>query len=82
MTAGKVSDVPVKKISLARAWRENRVVQGLLLIAPANLYLFLLIVLPLLLVVGLSFLSRGEYGQVLFKFDISKYTRMFDAVYG
>jgi len=82
MTAGKVSDVPVKKISLARAWRENRVVQGLLLIAPANLYLFLLIVLPLLLVVGLSFLSRGEYGQVLFKFDISNYTRMFDAVYG
>ena len=82
MTTTIVPKAPVKRISLARTLRENRVVQGLFLIFPANLYLFLLIVLPLLLVAGLSFLSRGEYGQVVFKFDPSNYTRLFDALYG
>jgi spermidine/putrescine transport system permease protein len=82
MTSTPVTKKPEEKISLAQALRENRVVQGLFLIFPANLYLFLLIVLPLLLVAGLSFLSRGEYGQVVFKFDPSNYTRLFDAIYG
>ncbi len=68
--------------SLGRTLRENRVVQGLLLIAPADLYLFLFIVLPLLLVVGLSFLSRGEYGQLVYKFNPGNYARLFDTVYG
>jgi spermidine/putrescine transport system permease protein len=62
--------------------RENRVAQGLFLIFPANFYLFLLIVLPLLLVTGLSFLSRGEYGQILFKFNLANYARLFNALYG
>ena len=68
MTSAQESGPRVDK-SLGRTLRENRIVQGLLLIAPADLYLFLLIVLPLLLVAGLSFLSRGEYGQVVFKFN-------------
>lgn len=71
-----------KKFSLVRALRENRVAQGLFLIFPANFYLFLLIVLPLLLVTGLSFLSRGEYGQILFKFNLANYARLFNALYG
>ena len=62
--------------------RENRVAQGLLLISPANIYLFLLMVLPLLLVVVLSFLSRGTYGDVVFKFNPSNYTRLLDPLYG
>jgi len=62
--------------------RENRVAQGLLLISPANIYLFLLMVLPLLLVVVLSFLSRGTYGDVVFKFNPSNYTRLLDPIYG
>jgi len=73
---------PAAKKSLVRTLRENRVVQGLLMIAPADLYLFLLIVLPLLLVAGLSFLSRGEYGQVVFKFNLGNYARLFNAIYG
>ena len=81
MTSVRESGQAGKK-SLGRTLRENRVVQGLLLIAPADLYLFLLIVLPLLLVAGLSFLSRGEYGQVVFKFNLGNYARLFDAIYG
>ena len=81
MTSVQESE-PAEKKSLVRTLRENRVVQGLLMIAPADLYLFLLIVLPLLLVAGLSFLSRGEYGQVVFKFNLENYARLFDVIYG
>jgi len=82
MTTAQATESPVEKFSLARTLRENRVAQGLFLISPANIYLFLLIVLPLLLVTGLSFLSRGEYGQVVFKFNLANYARLFDPLYG
>jgi len=71
-----------KKTSLLKTIRENRVAQGLLLISPANIYLFLLLVLPLLLVVVLSFLSRGTYGEVVFIFNPSNYIRLLDPLYG
>jgi spermidine/putrescine transport system permease protein len=71
-----------KRTSLIKTIRENRVVQGLALIAPANIYLFILMVLPLVLVVILSFLSRGTYGDVVFIFNLSNYSRLFDPLYG
>ncbi len=71
-----------EKTSLIKTIRENRVAQGLLLISPANIYLFLLMVLPLLLVVVLSFLSRGTYGDVVFIFNPSNYIRLLDPIYG
>jgi spermidine/putrescine transport system permease protein len=71
-----------KKSSVLKTIRESRVAQGLALIAPANIYLFLLMVLPLLLVVGLSFLSRGEYGNVVFIFNLTNYSRLLDPLYG
>jgi spermidine/putrescine transport system permease protein len=49
--------------------------------SPSNIYLFILIVLPLILVIGLSFLSRGTYGQVEFRLNLSNYTRLFDPLY-
>jgi spermidine/putrescine transport system permease protein len=61
--------------------RESRVFQGLALSAPANLYLLFFIVVPLLLIVVLSFLSRGAYGQVEFRFNLTNYTRLLDPVY-
>jgi spermidine/putrescine transport system permease protein len=82
MTTAEVSESTPKKFSLVKTLRENSTAQGLFLISPANLYLFLFVVFPLLLVAGLSFLSRGTYGQVEFRFNISNYTRLFDALYG
>jgi len=82
MTTAPASEAPAKKFSLGRSLRENRVAQGLFLISPANIYLFVLIVIPLLMVTVLSFLSRGEYGQVVFKFNPDNYARLFDAIYG
>ena len=60
----------------------TRVSQGLLLISPADLYLFVFMILPLILVVILSFLSRGTYGEVEFMFNASNYARLFDPIYG
>ena len=71
-----------RKPSLLKIIRESKVAQGLALIAPANLYLFIFMVLPLILVGGLSFLSRGTYGQVEFTFSFSNYTRLLDPLYG
>ena len=49
--------------------------------SPTNIYLLLFTVLPLLLVVGLSFLSRGSYGEVTYRFNLGNYTRLFDPLY-
>src|SRR5512136_511994 len=82
MISEHVSVKPKKRFSLFKMLRENSRAQGLFLISPTNIYLFLMVVLPLLLVTGLSFLSRGAYGQVIFKFNLTNYTRLFDALYG
>jgi spermidine/putrescine transport system permease protein len=81
MTATVEVERPIKRFSLGRTLRESRVAQGLLLIAPADFYLVLAMILPLLLVTGLSFLSRGEYGQVVFKFTFDNYVSLFNPVY-
>jgi len=70
------------RFSLTRLIRENSRAQGFFLISPANIYLFLLVVLPLILVTILSFLSRGTYGQVVYKFNLTNYTRLFNELYG
>jgi spermidine/putrescine transport system permease protein len=82
VTTAHASKNPVVKFSLLRLLRESSIAQGLFLISPANIYLFLFIVLPLLLVTVLSFLSRGTYGQVVFKLNLTNYTRLFDPLYG
>lgn len=82
MTTIRASETRAGKFSLTKVLRENRVAQGLFLISPANLYLFIFIVFPLLLIGGLSFLSRGTYGQVEFTFNITNYTRLFNPMYG
>jgi spermidine/putrescine transport system permease protein len=81
MTTAENPVIPEKRNSPLKLLRESKVAQGLLLISPANLYLFILMILPLLLVTGLSFLSRGTYGQVEFKFNLTNYTRLIDPLY-
>jgi spermidine/putrescine transport system permease protein len=82
MISDQVSGNARRKFSLSRLLRENSIAQGMFLISPANIYLLIFIVLPLILVAGLSFLSRGTYGQVEFRFNITNYTRLFDPLYG
>lgn len=55
--------------------------QGWALISPTMIYLALFLILPLLLVVVLSFLARGPYGNVVYRFNFDNYTRLFDPLY-
>ncbi|MCM3080440.1 MULTISPECIES: ABC transporter permease [Brevibacillus] len=41
-----------------------------------------LFVLPMILMLVLSFLTRGTYGQVVYQFTIDNYIRIFDPLYG
>ncbi len=82
MTVDGAAERSANRTSLLKLFRENRVFQGMLLISPANLYLFVFMILPLVLVAGLSFLSRGTYGEVEFEFNPSNYLRLFDPIYG
>jgi spermidine/putrescine transport system permease protein len=70
-----------RKIAFLARLRESRVFQGVALISPANTYLFLFVILPLVMIVVLSFLSRGTYGNVEFRFNPTNYTRLLDPVY-
>ncbi len=81
MISEQISEKPRRKFSFIRTIRENPRAQGFFLISPTNIYLFILIVLPLILVTGLSFLSRGNYGQIEFKLNFSNYARLFDPLY-
>jgi spermidine/putrescine transport system permease protein len=81
MANAQVIEKNRKKPSLLKVLRENKIAQGLFLIFPADIYLFLFMVLPLILVTILSFLSRGTYGEVVFQFNITNYARLFDPLY-
>jgi spermidine/putrescine transport system permease protein len=48
---------------------------------PILAYLTILVGIPLLLVVILSFLSRDSLGNIIFEFTLSNYKKMFDPVY-
>ena len=82
MSAEYAAAPGTRKIGILGRLRESRVFQGLALMSPANGYLFFFVVLPLLMVVVLSFLSRGAYGNVEFRFKPSNYARLLDPVYG
>ncbi len=82
MTIPTVAEAPARKIPWLKTLRESRVAQSLLLILPANAYLFLFMALPMVLVAVLSFLSRGTYGDVVFTFNLSNYSRLLDPLYG
>jgi spermidine/putrescine transport system permease protein len=67
--------------SVFRAIREEPRFQGAFLISPTMLYLFLFLLLPLLLVVVLSVLTRGPYGNVVYRLNFKNYTRLVDPLY-
>jgi spermidine/putrescine transport system permease protein len=71
-----------QKVPFLKLIRESKIAQGLALMSPADTYLFVFMVVPLILVGVLSFLSRGTYGQVEFRFNLSNYTRLWDPLYG
>ncbi|HVN53625.1 MAG TPA: ABC transporter permease [Anaerolineaceae bacterium] len=67
--------------SLPQRIRENPALQGLTLVLPTLLYLTVFLILPLLLIVVLSFATRGPYGDVVYKFNLDNYIRLIDPIY-
>lgn len=59
----------------------NRRSRGLSLISPALLWLLLFIVAPLLIVIVVSFATRGPYGKTIYEFTPSNFLRAFDQLY-
>jgi spermidine/putrescine transport system permease protein len=70
-----------EKPSLTKLLRENPVAQGMALISPTFIYLIIFMILPMILVAILSFLDRGPYGNVVYRFNIDNYTRLIDPLY-
>jgi spermidine/putrescine transport system permease protein len=81
MTTVQVPEKTFPRFSLTKTLRESPVAQGLFLMGPTNTYLIVFMVIPLILVTVLSFLSRGTYGEVVYKFNIENYIRLFDPLY-
>jgi len=81
MITAEISEKTIHRFSLKKALRESPVAQGLFLMGPTNTYLIIFMVIPLILVTALSFLSRGTYGEVVYKFSIENYVRLFDPLY-
>ena len=73
-------DVKQKRNLLTRLREEPRS-QGMALVTPTMMYLTLFLIVPLILIVVLSFLSRGTYGNVLYQFNLGNYARLFDTIY-
>jgi len=53
-----------------------------LLALPTLVWMGALFVLPMILMLALSFMKRGTYGQVVYQFTIDNYIRIFDPLYG
>ncbi|EST53290.1 ABC transporter permease [Brevibacillus panacihumi W25] len=53
-----------------------------LLALPTLVWMGALFVLPMILMLALSFMERGTYGQVVYQFNIDNYIRIFDPLYG
>ena len=51
-------------------------------VGPVALWLITFFVVPLLLVLVVSFLSRGEYGDIRLPFTLKNYKRLMDPMYG
>jgi spermidine/putrescine transport system permease protein len=69
-----------RRLSLA-ALRESTTAQGLALIAPTALYLLVFMIVPMILVGILSLMTRGPYGNVVYRLNFDNYTRLFDPLY-
>ena len=54
---------------------------GKLLVAPTVLWLCIFFIIPMLIVVAVSFASRTPYGQVVFNWTFSNYQRFAETLY-
>jgi spermidine/putrescine transport system permease protein len=61
--------------------RERPSLQGLILISPTMFWLIVFLLIPLVLIVIISFGARGSYGNVEYTFRLDNYARLLDKEY-
>ena len=72
----------IKKIKLpSKNIKVPETKKSFALIMPAVIWMGLFFVIPLFLVVAVSFLTRGEYGNIEYKFNLNNYARIFNPLY-
>lgn len=54
---------------------------ALSLLIPISIWMGLFFVVPLFLVIAISFMTRGPYGDVQYKFNLNNYVRIFNPLY-
>lgn len=69
------------KFNLVQRVRESSGLQALLLTWPTVAWLTLFFLVPLVLVVLVSFGQRGDAGQVIYDWTLENYTRLADSLY-
>lgn len=80
-TIAKVRETFWGNLPIVRRVRENPAMQGLTLISPSLVYLIIFMILPMVLVIILSFLTRGPYGNVVYRVNLENYIRLIDPLY-
>lgn len=68
-------------LDLRKRLRDSQGLQALLLSSPTIFWLGLFFLLPLVMVVVVSFGQRGEFGQVVYDWTLENYTRLADFLY-
>jgi spermidine/putrescine transport system permease protein len=66
---------------LLKSVREKRGLQSLFLLFPSAFWLVVFFLVPLLIVLAMSFAQRGTYGGVKWELNIRNYVRFFDPLY-
>jgi spermidine/putrescine transport system permease protein len=66
---------------MLKAIRDRPGLQGHILIAPTLIWLILFLLIPLALIVVISFGARGVYGNVIYTFRFDNYARLFNEQY-
>ncbi|MFN2198885.1 MAG: ABC transporter permease [Anaerolineales bacterium] len=66
---------------MENALRRHPSLRAWLLLAPSAAWLLIFFVAPLFIVLIYSFLSRGDFGQVVWKYSLENYQRVFDPLY-
>lgn len=64
-----------------RSWGNRDAQRGLLLVAPTVLWMTVLLIIPLILSVVISFGGRDPNGNVIYEFSFQNYLRLLDPLY-
>jgi spermidine/putrescine transport system permease protein len=66
---------------MKKKFTKNRFSQYLATIIPASLWMIGFFIIPLVLIVIVSFITRGDIGNIIYKFTFENYTRLLDPLY-